>query len=105
MQDSFLRYMGVYLLVSNHTKHFRSVYGKLLVFQAYIQWVVLLCHTPSTCDFIGTLIKENSWHVDILQCNMLLWFKQTDNFTSLNHACLLAMNLCRVMKLLLVHIP
>jgi len=29
MQDSFLRYMAVYLLVSDHTKHFKSVYGKL----------------------------------------------------------------------------
>jgi hypothetical protein len=67
MQVSFLRDKGVYLVVSNHVKHFKSVYGKTVsVFHVYIYWDVLLCHSP-THDFIGTLIEENCWHVGILQ--------------------------------------
>jgi hypothetical protein len=55
----------VYFVVSSHTKRFRSVYGKVFLVDVY--WDVLLCHTTSVRDFIGTQIEENSWCVDKLK--------------------------------------
>lgn len=80
-------------------KHFKSVYGKLHKF--------FMCTSTGVFYYATHLLHITSLARGYTpNCNMLLWFKQTDmNFTAPTHLCLLAMNLCRVMKLLLLHFP
>jgi len=105
MPDSFRRYMGVYFVVSNHMKHFKSAYGKRKFFMCtpngMFYYATCLLHTTSLAHWLRRTV--GMWLYS--NCNMLLWFIQTDNFTAPNRACLLAMNLCRGMKLFLMHIP
>ena len=54
MQDSFLRYMGVYLLVSNHVKHFKSMYGKLSFSDLH----------PMGCFIMPHTYTRLHWHAD-----------------------------------------